>query len=691
MKKNNNHNYLFDNVETIKGIGKKLSTYLKKKKIEKINDLLWNLPYSSTDQSASTTLDKLEIGKIFTLKIKVVKYNFPRIRNLPNKIKCKDEHGEIDLVFFNSREGYIRKILPLNEWVVVSGKINYFKNRYQITNPNYVTTLDKIDYVQSIIPKYSLTEGISEKVYRKIIQTILNEIPSIDEWHDKKLLEKMNFLSWKESLGNLHNPNNELNINSNNYRRLVYDEIFANFLFLSKNRNKIKKIKKNTKSFSLDNSEKIINSLPFKLTDGQKRIINEINKDLMSSQRMFRILQGDVGSGKTIIAFLAAINVINAGYQCAMMVPTSILAEQHLKLFQKLLQESKLNIKFDLLTSKIDKTKRKQLLKDLQNNKINFLIGTHALFQKTINFKKLGLVIIDEQHKFGVRQRINFAKKGERNCDLLLMSATPIPRTMMMSIYGDMDTSKLTEKPLERKKILTLSKPEDKIDDLWPFIKNKINAREQVFWVCPLIEDSSKLDYSSTKKTFDLLEKKFPNKIAIIHGALDNEEKEKILKKFLNNEISILVSTTVIEVGIDFPNANTIVIENANKFGLAQLHQLRGRVGRGSKEGTCILLFKNQLSQNAKKRIQILKSSNDGFFIAEEDMKLRGYGDLIGFKQSGLKLFKLADPVQHEDLFNLAQENVEKMSNEELNHPKYDLLLKLFDKVDLIDEEKISA
>ncbi len=691
MKKNNNHNYLFDNVETIKGIGKKLSTYLKKKKIEKINDLLWNLPYSSTDQSASTTLDKLEIGKIFTLKIKVIKYNFPRIRNLPNKIKCKDEHGEIDLVFFNSREGYIRKILPLNEWVVVSGKINYFKNRYQITNPNYVTTLDKIGNVQSVIPKYSLTEGISEKVYRKIIQTILEEIPSIDEWHDKKILEKMNFLSWKESLDNLHNPNNELNINSNNYRRLVYDEIFANFLFLSKNRNKIKKIKKNTKSFSLDYSEKIINSLPFKLTDGQKRIINEINKDLMSSQRMFRILQGDVGSGKTIIAFLAAINVINAGYQCALMVPTSILAEQHSKLFQKLLQESKLNIKFDLLTSKIDKTKRKQLLEDLQNNKINFLIGTHALFQKTINFKKLGLVIIDEQHKFGVRQRINFAKKGERNCDLLLMSATPIPRTMMMSIYGDMDTSKLTEKPLERKKILTLSKPEDKIDDLWPFIKNKINAREQVFWVCPLIEDSSKLDYSSTKKTFDLLEKKFPNKIAIIHGALDNEEKEKILKKFLNNEISILVSTTVIEVGIDFPNANTIVIENANKFGLAQLHQLRGRVGRGSKEGTCILLFKNQLSQNAKKRIQILKSSNDGFFIAEEDMKLRGYGDLIGFKQSGLKLFKLADPVQHEDLFNLAQENVEKMSNEELNHPKYDLLLKLFDKVDLIDEEKISA
>ncbi|MEK9545324.1 MAG: ATP-dependent DNA helicase RecG, partial [Pelagibacteraceae bacterium] len=562
MKKNNNHNYLFDNVETLKGIGKKLSTYLKKKKIEKINDLLWNLPYSSTDQSVSTTLDKLEIGKIFTLKVKVIKYNFPRIRNLPNKIKCKDEHGEIDLVFFNSREGYIRKILPLNEWVVVSGKINYFKNRYQITNPNYITTLDKIDYVQSVIPKYSLTEGISEKVYRKIIQTILNEIPSIDEWHDKKLLEKMNFLSWKESLDNLHNPNNELNINSNNYRRLVYDEIFANFLFLSKNRNKIKKIKKNTKSFSLDNSKKIINSLPFKLTDGQKRIINEINKDLMSSQRMFRILQGDVGSGKTIVAFLAAINVINAGYQCALMVPTSILAEQHSKLFQKLLQESKLNIKFDLLTSKIDKIKRKQLLDDLQNNKINFLIGTHALFQKTINFKKLGLVIIDEQHKFGVRQRINFAKKGEKNCDLLLMSATPIPRTMMMSIYGDMDTSKLTEKPLERKKILTLSKPEDKIDDLWPFIKNKINAREQVFWVCPLIEESQELDLKAATDRYNSLNKLFKNKVLLIHGQLNEKEKEETMEKFKNEDYRILVSTTVIEVGIDIKSATTIIIEH---------------------------------------------------------------------------------------------------------------------------------
>ena len=431
--------------------------------------------------------------------------------------------------------------------------------------------------------------------------------------------------------------------------------------------------------------------MPYQLTEGQKEIINEIENDLISSQRMFRILQGDVGSGKTIISIMTALDTVEAGYQCGLMAPTAILAEQHYKLFKKLIQKTDLKINFSLLTGKTDPKERKKILEDLKNKKISFLIGTHALFQKTINFNNLGLVIIDEQHKFGVQQRINFAKKGGSNCDVLLMSATPIPRTMMMSIYGDMDTSRLTEKPTQRKKIITLSKPENKIDDLWPFINKKINEKEQVFWVCPLIEDSSKLDFSSTSRLFELLNKKFNKKVGIIHGALDKSERERVLNDFLNNKISILVSTTVIEVGIDFPNATAIIIENANKFGLAQLHQLRGRIGRGDKAGTCILMFKNQLSQNAKKRIQILKSSDDGFYIAEEDMKLRGYGDVIGFKQSGIKLFKIADPVHHEDLFKLAEKNINELSEAQLNQPKYNFLLRLFDKVDLVGEEGISS
>ena len=610
---------------------------------------------------------------------------------MPSRVLCKDEFGEIDLVFFNSREGYIRKILPLNEWIAVSGKVNFFRKKYQITNPTYVEKIDQIELVKKIIPKYSLTEGLSEKVYSKIIENLFNNIPNIEEWHDEKFIKKMHFLNWKDSIKKLHNSQIQKDLNSNYLKRLAYDEIFANLLFHSNNRNKIKKIKKNKKNFKKKYSIILTKALPYHLTEGQKKIISEIEIDLISPQRMFRILQGDVGSGKTIISIMAALDTIEAGYQCGLMAPTAILAEQHYMLFKKLIEKTNLKINFSLLTGKTDPKERKKILENLKNKKINFLIGTHALFQKTINFNKLGLVIIDEQHKFGVQQRINFAKKGGSNCDVLLMSATPIPRTMMMSIYGDMDTSKLTEKPIQRKKIITLSKPENKINDLWPFIRRKINEKEQIFWVCPLIEDSNKLDFSSTSRVFKMLNKKFNKKVGIIHGALDQNEKEKILKDFLNNKISILVSTTVIEVGIDFPNATVIVIENANKFGLAQLHQLRGRIGRGAKPGTCILMFKNQLSQNAKKRIQILKTSDDGFYIAEEDMKLRGYGDIIGFKQSGIKLFKIADPVHHEDLFKLAEKNINELNDIELNQPKYKLLLKLFDKVDLVSEEGISS
>ena len=687
----NKNFFLFSNVDTLPGVGKKISTYLRRKRIEKVSDLLWDLPYSLTDRSELTTLDKLEIGKIFTVKVKVVKYNFPRIRNLPNKIICKDDFSEIDLIFFNSREGYIRKILPLNEWVVVSGKINYFRKKYQITNPTYVSKIENLHEVKKIIPKYSLTEGLNEKTYRNIIEKVIKQIPHIDEWHDDIFLKKMGFQSWKESIKDLHNPKSKKNLNSKSFKRIAYDEIFANLLFLSSNRDKIKKIKKEVKKFKGIFSNKLINSLPYELTNGQKKVVDEIDLDLKSNLRMFRILQGDVGSGKTIVACVSAMNSIESGYQCGLMAPTSILAEQHYKLLKKLISQSRLQINIELLTGKTDPKKRKEILLKLEHKKIDFLIGTHALFQKTISFKKLGLVIIDEQHKFGVQQRIRFARKGGVNCDVLLLSATPIPRTMMMSIYGDMDSSKLEEKPMNRQKTLTLSKPENKIDDLWPFLKKKILNKEQIFWVCPLIEDSKKLDFTSTTKAFKLLNKKFPKKVDFIHGALNQKEKEKVLKKFLNKEISILVSTTVIEVGIDFPNATLIIIENSNKFGLAQLHQLRGRIGRGTKSGTCILLFKKQLSQNARKRIQILKSSDDGFFIAEEDMKLRGYGDIVGFKQSGMKLFKIADPVHHEELFKLAEEQINNLNAVELNNSKYDFLLKLFDKVDLIDEQRVSS
>ncbi len=677
--------FIFDEITKLKGVGPQLSKYLKKKRIEKIKDIILNLPYSETDRSKISKLNKLEVGKIQSIKVKVKKLNFPRLRNLPNRIICEDETGKIDIVYFNSREGYLRKLFPINKWIVVSGKVNFFNKKYQITNPDYVTTIENQEYVIQNIPKYNLTKGINEKKYRSISEQVINKVPVIDDWLENDFIKKSDLIGWNESIKNLHLSKDSKNNQSKSFRRLVFDELIANFLTLSENRKRIKK-NKIPKQFDIDYINKLITKLPFKLTSSQKKVLAEVNKDLISSNRMFRIIQGDVGSGKTIVCLLAIVNVIKSGYQCALMSPTEILAKQHFDLTKKIFRE--INLKIDFLTGKTDSKKRKEILDNLSNGKTELLIGTHALFQKKITFKKLGLAVVDEQHKFGVKQRSDLAIKGGDNCDVLLMSATPIPRTMMMSMYGDMDISKINEKPAKRKKIITLSKPEKKINELWPFIKKQINKDNQIFWVCPLIEESSFLDYSSAKKKFKLINKKFPSKVGLIHGALKKEEKENILIKFLNKKISILVSTTVIEVGIDFPNANLIIIENANKFGLAQLHQLRGRVGRGEKQGTCILLFKDGLTKNAVKRIKILKETDDGFFIAEEDLKIRGYGDLVGFQQSGLKNFRFADPIIHEDLFKLAEKYVLNI-RDEINKKKYSFLLKLFDRAEIINVKEI--
>ena len=674
-------NFIFQDVNELKGVGTKLSRYLKNKKIEKIKDIILHLPYSETDRSKISELNQLEIGKIQTIKVIVKKLNFPRIRNLPNRIMCEDDTGKIDIIYFNSREGYLRKIFPLNETVIISGKVNFFRNKYQITNPDYVTSIDNQEYVTKNIPKYNLTKGINEKKYRQISEQVTQNLPVIEDWLSEKFIKQNNLLNWNDAIKKLHNSDESKNNKSKSFRRIVFDEICANFLTLSENRKRIKKEKKN-KIFNEIFAKRIIKQLPFQLTKSQKKVLDEINIDLKSNERMFRIIQGDVGSGKTIVSLISMANVIEAKYQCALMGPTEILSLQHYELAKKIFKNS--SIKVEFLSGKTDPIKKREILSGIKNGEINLLIGTHALFQKKINFKKLGFVVIDEQHKFGVKQRSELAQKGGSNCDVLLMSATPIPRTMMMSNYGDMDISKITEKPAHRKKIITLSKPEKKIQELWPFIKKQVNEGNQIFWVCPLIEESQFLDFSSAKKKFDLINKKFPNLVGLIHGSLKKEEKENIIKSFLNKKIFILVSTTVIEVGIDFPNANLIVIENANKFGLSQLHQLRGRVGRGTKQGMCMLLFKEGLSKNAVKRIKILKNSDDGFYIAEEDLKLRGFGDLTGYQQSGNKNFKFADPIIHEDLFKLAEKYIYQ-TDKYSDQSKYNFLLKLFDKAEIIN------
>ena len=684
MSHSKSYEFLLKDISTLKRVGQKTKKILKKKKIDTLFDVLLHLPQAFVDRSNLININELEIGKICTIKVQVIKYNIPRIRNLPNTVKCEDSTGKINIVFFNSREGYIKKILPLNEWVIISGKVNFYNKKYQITNPAYVVPLEKEDFVKRIIPRYSLTEGITEKVYRNIIEQVLKKLPFFPEWHNENIMKKFDYKNWRESILHLHDPKIKQDFQSDYYRRLVYDEILSSLIVLSQIRKKIKKIKKEPKKFGNKLSKKIISNFHFQLTKNQIDIINEINRDLFSQSKMFRLLQGDVGSGKTIVALIAAANVIESGYQVAFMAPTEILANQHYTLANKIFNES--NIKTDFLTGKTSNSERKIKINALKENNINIIFGTHALFQKKTEFGNLGLIIIDEQHKFGVKQRMELSKKGGENCDILVMSATPIPRTLIMTFYGDMDVSKLTEKPSYRKEIISLSKPEIKINEVIKFIKKEITNKNQIFWVCPLIDESKKLDYEAAVKKFEYLNKIFTGKVGLIHGSLKNEQKETVLKNFLDKKIQILVSTTVIEVGIDFPNANVIVIENSNKFGLSQLHQLRGRVGRSNIQGTCILLYKKNLSENAKKRINILKSTNDGFKIADEDMKLRGFGDILGYKQSGIKEFKLADPIHHEKLFKMAEMNIKEIENKEQNLKKYEPLIKLYDKAEIINQ-----
>ena len=656
-----NLNYLFKNISSLSGIGPKLEILFDRLVGNKIVNLLWHLPYNIIKREMHENIYDANINSIITIKIKILEHQASRFKKQPYVVNCICGETPLKIIFFFAKHPYIKSILPINEERFISGKLEYYRNSYQMTHPTHVIKTDNINELKLIEPIYGLTAGITQKMFLKHISEVLKNLPDLNEWIDKDTLKKFSFNKWKESMLFVHNPEKEKDLifSNINRRRLAYDELLANQLSIALIRNFNQK-QKGLKFIKESNLIKnLIKNLPFSLTKSQINAWEIIKNDLSSSHQMVRLLQGDVGCGKTIVALLGMILSVESNHQSVLMAPTSILANQHFENISNLLKS--LDIKIISLTVKDKGRSRLDKLELIQTGKAQIIIGTHALIQEDVKYKSIGLVVIDEQHRFGVLQRLAFTDKAKKP-SLLVMSATPIPRTLALAVYGDMEETKIIEKPLGRIPIETIALSINKEEDLIERLTNKLQSNEKAYWVCPLIEESEELDLEAATERYKKLEKKFHKKVLLIHGQLKEKEKEDIMKKFKNEDYSILVATTVIEVGIDIENATTLIIEHAERFGLAQLHQLRGRIGRNNIKSTCILLYKDNLGENAKKRIKTMKETNDGFKIAEQDLKIRGPGEILGKKQSGLPSFLIADLSVDADLLDEVRRNVDLIS-----------------------------
>ena len=625
--------------------------------------LMCEIPSNVIERKYYKNIHDAEINSLVTLNLNIIKHEPSRFRRQPYRIKCICGETNIDLVFFNARHPMMRQMLPVNANKLISGKLEFFRNNFQITHPTHITDLHDNKLIKNKEPVYNLTQGLNQRIMNKLTDQVLNNLPNLNEWIDEKIVIKYNFKPWKETVLNLHNPeNNEMKEKDKYRKRLAFDELLSHQLAIGIMRNfnqKKKGISIKNKNIKL---KKFIKNIPFKLTNSQNDVIKEILSDLESSNQMIRLLQGDVGSGKTIVALISMLKVVENKFQSALMVPTTILAYQHFENITNLLKKT--DVKVLILTGKDKGKERVKKLEEIASGSADIIIGTHSLIQDTVIFKKLGLAIIDEQHRFGVYQRMVFNHKNQKP-NILVMSATPIPRTLTLAAYGDMSESRLIEKPIGRKSIITTSLTLNKEKDLIKRVKEKINSTSTKFyWVCPLIEESEELDLKAAEERYKNLNKYFKNKVLLMHGRLNEQEKEDIMSKFKNEDYKILVSTTVIEVGVDVPSATTIVIEHAERFGLAQLHQLRGRVGRNDIQSYCILLHKDNIGEIAKKRIDIMKNTNDGFQIAEEDLKIRGPGEVLGKKQSGSPSFYVADLSFDSDLLEDTKHIVENILKE---------------------------
>ncbi len=697
---------LFTTVRSLKGVGPRVEGMLNKLVAPRgtgtharVADLLWHLPVGVIDRAITPQVSDAKIGELATLEVTVAEHRpggGRRGRRAPYKVLVEDDAGaSFELVYFNADPDYLKRLLPVGSRRLVSGKLEAYDGWLQMPHPDHVVPVDggtarDASKLPLHEPIYPLTAGLSNTVLRKAIGEALPVVPRLPEWIDGSLRAEKGWPSFAEAVARLHAPESEADLAPGTpaRSRLAYDELLANQLALAVIRARMKRRAGRRLKGSGALRKKIVAGLPFKLTAAQKRALTEIDADLRSEERMLRLLQGDVGSGKTVVALLAMTAVVEAGAQAALMAPTELLARQHYATISKLAAPAGLRVA--LLTGRERGAARADILAALKDGSIDILIGTHALFQEAIAFRDLGLVVIDEQHRFGVHQRLALQAKGMGGgAELLVMTATPIPRTLLLAGYGDMDVSRLDEKPPGRKPVKTSAVPLERLDEVVEGVERAVESGAQVYWVCPLVAESEVLDLAAAEERYAALKKRFGDRVGLVHGQMSGKEKDRVMAEFAAGKLDVLVSTTVIEVGVDVPAASIMIIEHAERFGLAQLHQLRGRVGRGAAESSCVLLYKPPLGETARERLNVMRQTEDGFVIAEEDLRLRGGGEVLGTRQSGLPGFRIASLPEHADLLAAAQDDarLRLARDPDLTGPDAEalrLLLYLFERDDAI-------
>jgi ATP-dependent DNA helicase RecG len=655
---------LFASVSSLPGVGPKVAEMIARVTGReepddcRVIDLIFHAPYSLIDRRNRPGIALAPQGTIVTIEGRVDRHQPPpRGTNQPYRVFLHDETGELALTFFRAKGDWLMKSLPIDEQVMVSGKVDWFNGRASMVHPDFMMKASEAENMPLVEAVYPLTAGLSPKTLRKAIEGAVARLPEMPEWADAHLTSRQSFPSVAEAFRQLHDPRDAADIDPQApaRRRLAYDEFLAGQVSLSLVRQKVRKAPGQPIRVKGELAKKIVSALPFSLTQSQQAAVADITKDMAGEERMLRLLQGDVGAGKTLVALLSMAAAIEAGGQAVLMAPTEILSRQHFATISKLAGAAGVTV--EVLTGRTKGRERDQIIERIASGEAQIIIGTHALFQDAINYHNLMLAVVDEQHRFGVHQRLRLTAKGI-SPHMLVMTATPIPRTLVLAAFGDMDVSKLTEKPAGRKPIQTVTIPTERLGDVVGRLRSAIADGKKAYWICPLVEESDVSELMSAEERFSVLAGELGKaNVGLIHGRMSGPEKDAVMAAFKNGEVRLLVATTVVEVGVDVPDATIMVIEHAERFGLAQLHQLRGRVGRGSEASTCILLYKGPLSETGHARLSILRDSEDGFLIAEEDLKLRGEGELLGTRQSGTPGFRIASLEAHADLLEIARKD----------------------------------